>query len=729
VARPRRSESDGLRKALVSLLRESGADGEAPDARPLLDGAVERVSSTLERWSRGASLRRLLGGLAQDQLTTPGEWLALEAELGIAGRLAGKARFKLDDEVVAERDIGKGPRLLAMVRAPAPGVYRASVELDGVARELLGGALIHVAGARPLVFVDAELLLAADHSSASPADREVVALVRALGRAGFDVAYFDLAESSRDAAIRAALAGAKLGKAAILSYAIGDRGLDSLGLEFGEMFALAALGDLHARGVPVCAVVTERFARVEDRRALVSVLGLAAARDRLARDGLTHERERAEAFMVAWAEADRIEWRFDYGTASRARAGNAVVAELDNRRARERLFELIDGAARSIHFQVYIMRPSNFADELVVRLIARARAGVEVRVMVDALYSDQEILGRQNPLLQALEAEDNIEVVALSPIEGRRDIELTRLKRRDHRKLVIIDGRRALVSGRNADDEYYLGFDEVAIHDYTNHTRIPWLDAHVELGGPIVADIRRCFLDTWVAAGGGALSEADRAALCPPLEPVGDCRARFVVHEGLVDANGLAMYEALLELAHDHVYIVNDFPIVATLERAIERLLARGVRVELLTGNAAARRADGSLFPAPLYRTLFEHMVKDRIEPLMRAGVSVYEFQTRPSTHVVARGGCVRPYVHAKIMSIDGELCSVGSANLDATASFWESEANIVVRDRGFTRALEQQLRELIDASVALDPSSEYWQRERAQRAVVGKLWPGSLYS
>jgi cardiolipin synthase len=79
-------------------------------------------------------------------------------------------------------------------------------------------------------------------------------------------------------------------------------------------------------------------------------------------------------------------------------------------------------------------------------------------------------------------------------------------------------------------------------------------------------------------------------------------------------------------------------------------------------------------------------------------------------------------------MSVDGRVCSVGSANLDATASFWESEANIVVEDMAFTSALETQLRELIDRSFALDPRSDYWQSERAQRAVVGKLWPGSVY-
>lgn len=189
------------------------------------------------------------------------------------------------------------------------------------------------------------------------------------------------------------------------------------------------------------------------------------------------------------------------------------------------------------------------------------------------------------------------------------------------------------------------------------------------------------------------------------------------------------MYESMFDVAEDHVYIVNDFPIVPALERAILRLLTRGVTVKLLTGSATARRDDGSFFPAPLHRTLFEYMVKAKLEPLLQAGVEIYEFRPPPSALVVARGGRVRPYVHAKIVSVDGIAISVGSANLDATASFWESESNIVVEDAAFAGDVERRLQALIDDSVLLDPESEYWKRERAQRAVVTTLWPGSLYS
>lgn len=716
-----------LRGVIASLLGPDSPDVDRPDVdrrgeQPsLIDAAVRAASSTLERWSRGAPLRRLLGGIERDVLTSPGEWVALEAKVGLSGKLGGKAGFMVDDEQVAEVEIGEGPEIRAMVRAPTAGLYRVSVKLDS-ALPLVGHALLQVAATRPVILVDAVLLLGGD-TRTPPA---ITPLLHALVAADLELAYFDIGEKDSRPAIHEVLMAHRLPMGACSSYAAEVAAVESLGVDLARLFGFAAVHRLRGKGVPVCAVVTERFV---DHIALlgeVVVLGPAEARRRLEADGFAPEREHIQRFLAARAASDPTTWRLDQATGSQLVRGNAVLAELDNQRARERLFELIDIAKSSIHLQVYIIRASSFADELVVRLIRRAREGVQVRIMADALYSEQEVLGRTNPLLLALHAEANVEVLALGPIGSRHEVDVPRLKQRDHRKLVIIDGERAIVSGRNAADPYYRSFTEVAIHDQTEHERIPWLDAHVELAGPIVAEVQRCFLATWDEQGG--TPPPDRGALLPLLDRAGPIATRLVVHRGLVDANGLAMYESLLEAAEHHVYIVNDFPFVSTLERAISRLLTRGIRVELLTGNAATRRDDGSLFPAPVHRTLFEHMVKARLEPLMLAGVKVYEFATPQLPTIVARGGRIRPYVHAKLMSVDGRVCSVGSANLDATASFWESEANIVVEDMAFVSALEAQLRELIDQSFALDPRSDYWQRERAQRAVVGKLWPGSVY-
>lgn len=142
-----------LRGVIASLLGPDSPDVDRPDVdrrgeQPsLIDAAVRAASSTLERWSRGAPLRRLLGGIERDVLTSPGEWVALEAKVGLSGKLGGKAGFMVDDEQVAEVEIGEGPEIRAMVRAPTAGLYRVSVKLDS-ALPLVGHALLQVAGTR-----------------------------------------------------------------------------------------------------------------------------------------------------------------------------------------------------------------------------------------------------------------------------------------------------------------------------------------------------------------------------------------------------------------------------------------------------------------------------------------------------------------------------------------------------------------------------------------------------
>jgi phosphatidylserine/phosphatidylglycerophosphate/cardiolipin synthase-like enzyme len=545
---------------------------------------------------------------------------------------------------------------------------------------------------------------------------------------GFELVYFDIHEKNRDALIHEEVLNQRLPPGAILVYSAEEEELRSLGVDFVKMFASTAIRRLRAKGVPVTTILTERDEdSAESRAEQVTVMAPSTALTRALSGDFRAETAQAAQLLRDRATSSPLDWRLDQTTESRLVEGNSFHAELDNEKARERLFAAFEEAASTIHIQFYIVRPSDFAEHLVVKLIQRARAGVKVRFMVDALYSDEEVLGRVNPLILSLREEANIEVLAVNPIEFRKQVDVSSLKKRDHRKLVIIDGRRAFVSGRNASDEYFSGFDEVPVHDNTRHESIPWLDAHVEVSGPLVRDVQETFMHTWDLQGGATIPSQED--VLPELEPAGAAAGRLVVHRGLAETNGLAMYEAMFDVAEDHVYIVNDFPFVPALERAIYRLLARDVNVKLLTGSATARRDDGTFFPAPLHRTLFEYMVKGKLEPLLQAGVQMYEFVPPPSPMIVARGGRIRPYVHAKLVSVDGLVTSIGSANLDATASFWESEANIVVQDAKFAGGVEARLQKLIDGSVELDPESDYWKRERAQRAVVATLWPGTFYS
>src|SRR5262249_124284 len=129
----------------------------------------------------------------------------------------------------------------------------------------------------------------------------------------------------------------------------------------------------------------------------------------------------------------------------------------------------------------------------------------------------------------------------------------------------------------------------------------------------------------------------------------------------------------------------------------------------LVTGSALTRRADGTFLDGPMHRRLLELLTKHRLEPLLRDGAHVVEYVTPPSPLVVLAGGTLRPYVHAKLVIVDGLVASVGSANLDDTASFWEREANVVIEDPHVVGPLELEVQALAARGLPLDATSESW--------------------
>jgi phosphatidylserine/phosphatidylglycerophosphate/cardiolipin synthase-like enzyme len=114
------------------------------------------------------------------------------------------------------------------------------------------------------------------------------------------------------------------------------------------------------------------------------------------------------------------------------------------------------------------------------------------------------------------------------------------------------------------------------------------------------------------------------------------------------------------------------------------------------------------------------------LDPLVVAGGECYEFVVRKQPGWDPAVGDVRPHVHAKAMSADGRVCAVGSANLDVTAGYWESELLLVVEDEVIVRAVEARLDELIAGSDRVDPNDPEW-RDRAQHRQWMRYWPGVL--
>ena len=423
----------------------------------------------------------------------------------------------------------------------------------------------------------------------------------------------------------------------------------------------------------------------------------------------------APSAAVLPASLDR---RLDATTGAPRLEGNRIELELDNALARRWLLDAIAQSRERIHLQVYAVSDDEIGRAIEDALASAGARGVRVRVLVDSLHTLHGVLGVTNPLLDRLAAKPGVELRLSRPIDGVPSLD--DLKRRDHKKMAVIDGAVALVGGRNIAHEYYTGFDEVALEEQSLWYEVPWLDAGARVEGPAVAAIEEAFREAWTEAGGAAFD------ISRPT-PHGTTPVRVVIHRGLRDARTLDAYLALIDSATSHVYAVNGFPLILEIQHALLRALRRGVRVRTLFGHVTPTHG-GEPFGGPWSgaRNAATELVHSRMDALVAAGGEAFQLALPPQPRWAPSLGIVRPHVHAKVVSIDGRACAVGSANLDITAGYWESELLLVVEDELTTRTLEARIDELLASSHRVDREDPEWQK-LARRREWMRHWPGVL--
>jgi phosphatidylserine/phosphatidylglycerophosphate/cardiolipin synthase-like enzyme len=202
---------------------------------------------------------------------------------------------------------------------------------------------------------------------------------------------------------------------------------------------------------------------------------------------------------------------------------------------------------------------------------------------------------------------------------------------------------------------------------------------------------------------------------------------RVVVHHGLRDARTLDAYVAMIDTAESHVYTVNGFPLILEIQHALLRALRRGVRVRTLYGNLTPTHG-GTPFGGPwaAARTEATQLVHSRMDDLVAAGAEAYELVVPEQPGWESGLGAVHPHVHAKVTSVDGRVCSVGSANLDVTAGYWENELVLIAEDAATAARLESDIDRLLEHSKRVDRNDPEWQK-RARRRGWMRRWPGVM--
>jgi cardiolipin synthase len=328
--------------------------------------------------------------------------------------------------------------------------------------------------------------------------------------------------------------------------------------------------------------------------------------------------------------------------------GNAIRWHATGEEAYARIAEAIDGAARTIRVATFVLGTDEVGRTLVDKLCARARAGVDVCVLVDGLLAR-----RARRLLGELRAAGARTAVFLPliklPLRGRSNL-------RNHRKIVLVDGALAILGGRNLADEY-LG--------PTPRTD-RWRDLSFELEGPAVARVDEVFRADWRYATGADL---------PPTAapgPRGDEQVNIVPSGP--DVRGDPVYEALLHVcftAEKRLWIATPyFAPDQALERGLELAARRGVDVRLLV-------------PARSNHMLADIVTRGFLASLGRRGVTILRYTPG--------------MMHAKLVLAD-EIVIAGSANLDMRSLFLDFELCVVTRDGDSAAAIERFYRELATA-------------------------------
>lgn len=557
-------------------------------------------------------------------------------------------------------------------------------------------------GSAPLLLFDAEL-----------SDDELAALIGGVAAATEEESRPELlavrlrpVRSCRS--IRARLQAADLAARVVDASVVLDEGaaLDVPKLADGVRLARTA-ARLRAAGFPVVAIV-HRAARTP------STIGFAALRA----DEIAALRVRALPAAPPPADRASLAERLGRVTGAPVITGNRIEVELDNVKARRWLLAAIADSVERIHFQTYMAADDDIGRLVEAALVQAAARGVIVRLLVDSLHGRHGSLGARNPLLDRLGAVAGIELRVGQPIGGVPTLE--DLKQRDHRKLVVVDNRLALLGGRNVSHEYYTGFDEVELGAASMWREVPWLDAGARVEGPAVTALEQGFLDAWRAAGVEPWPVAECAA-------AGASAARVVTHHGLRDAHTLDAYLVMIDEAQSHLHVVNGFPLILEIQHALLRALQRGVRVRVLTGHLTPTHGERPFEgPWSSARTAATEFVHSRVDALVAAGAEGYQFTVAPRPRWEPGLGAVRSHVHAKLMSADGRVCAVGSANMDVTAGYWESELLLVVEDASITAEVDARIDALISESKRIDREDPQW-RQLAERRLWMRHWPGVL--
>jgi cardiolipin synthase A/B len=384
-------------------------------------------------------------------------------------------------------------------------------------------------------------------------------------------------------------------------------------------------------------------------------------------------------------------------------AGNQVTLLVDGPATHAAQLAAIARARHHIHLVTYLLADDAVGRKYRDALIERARAGVRVRFMYDGFGG-----AAVGPGFRAALERAGVEVHEYGSINPFAQPEVWRISQRNHRKLLIVDGRVAFTGGINIDDSY----SSSASSGSAEHG---WRDTQIRIEGPAAAEFQRLFFADWEREVGPI---RDDARYWPVLRARGVEWVRAVAKEGADVSDQLRSRIARFWQAH---FDRKRYAIYASYLAAISESQSRvwitqayfapNEEFREALANAARRGCDVRLLvPANSDIGLVYHASRHEYASLLEAGVRIFEYE-----------GTV---LHAKTAVVDGVWSTVGSSNLDYQSFVHNDEANATIIGHAFAREMERMFEsDLANArEVTLDAWRERPIRERVLQTLANSL-------
>lgn len=362
---------------------------------------------------------------------------------------------------------------------------------------------------------------------------------------------------------------------------------------------------------------------------------------------------------------------------------NSVTLLMSGQEKFDDMFQAIRQARSSVHLEYFNFRNDSIASLLFRLLAQKAKEGVEVRALFDGFGNDSNNRPLKRKHLKQMRSM-GIEIYEFDPVNFPW---VSHVFHRDHRKIVVIDGKIAYTGGMNVADYYINGTEVVG----------EWRDMHCRIEGDEVNTLQKIFLRMWNKVTGQNVYGAKYyrgyhgADYITGLKPDTCCTAGkkmvgIINREPRVTNKIIRkFYTDAINEAKDSIKLVNPYlTLNNTLKRALRNAVKRGVKVEIMV----SAHSDIPLTPDCVFYN---------VHNLMQHGVDVWIYK--------------KGFHHTKIIMVDGRFCTVGSANLNARSLNFDYEENAVIIDPCTTKELNDMFER--DKAESFKLTEETWDEWR----------------